>query len=305
MSVRTVDQLFADAHAVMRQAEIRGATEVRRLFSGGHDSLCAAVVASEYKSFYRGNSSKVVHHIKTGIGAAYTLEFVERVCRIMDWELKVWQSPSTYEQIVMKYGFPGPGAHRWPYSLLKDRCVSYMTRGKAKKMLVTGSRSQESVRRMGHVEPVHVGDWSVKKCRQCRASKRRGGVCPHGACRKVLVKLGRVWTAPCHDWSKAEQQHFMDELGLPINKLKVAMGMSGECFCGAFAAPGELDRIRQFAPDVAAEIDRLTEIAKAHGKPCVWGHRPAGEVATIETGPLCSSCDQRAASTGLLTINRS
>jgi hypothetical protein len=85
----------------------------------------------------------------------------------------------------------------------------------------------------------------------------------------------------------------MDEMGLPTNKLKVALGMSGECFCGAFAQPGELDLIRKYAPDVAVEIERLAAVAKECGSPCQWGTRPAGRLKVSTTGPMCSSCDQK------------
>ena len=130
---------------------------------------------------------------------------------------------------------------------------------------------------MGHVAPVKIGEMNSGK----------------------VVNKKRVWTAPCHDWSKAEQQHYMDEMGLPINRLKVAIGMSGECFCGAFAQPGEIDLIRQHCPDVAQEIERLQEIAKECGKPCIWGVRPAKPEKIAQTGPMCSSCDQRLAASGV------
>lgn len=279
--MRTVDELIESAQAVLEAAYLKGAYTIAPLFSGGHDSLCAVHLASQHRAF-RG----VVHHINTGIGAKYTREFVERVCGKFGWTLKVHKSKATYEQRVAEFGFPGPGSHDKTYNRLKDRCVYMATAGKAWKMLVTGCRAQESVRRMGHVEPVKIGD-----------TKRDGKTG-----RLLVVNRKRVWTAPCHDWSKAEQMLYMDEFGLPVNRVKVAVGLSGECFCGAFAAPGERELIREHCPDVSAEIDRLTEIAKVCGKPCVWGQRPAGDVAVAETGPLCSSCDRRAAASGLIVI---
>lgn len=94
----------------------------------------------------------------------------------------------------------------------------------------------------------------------------------------------------------------MHDHGLPVNKLKVALGMSGECFCGAFAQPGELDLIRRYAPDVAKEIDRLSIIAKQNDRPCEWGTRPTEKVCVMKTGPLCSGCDRRAEASGLIVI---
>jgi 3'-phosphoadenosine 5'-phosphosulfate sulfotransferase (PAPS reductase)/FAD synthetase len=276
--MREVDDLIDSAMSVLDRAYISGAYTMAPLFSGGHDSLCAVHLASQHRAF-RG----VVHHIDTGIGAKYTREFVERVCSKYGWTLKVWREDrETYEQIVRDHGFPGPAGHQYVYNRLKDRCIYRITKGKGWKMLVNGSRQQESTRRMGHAAPVRIGE----------VSKRDG---------KVRNRK-RVWTSPCYDWSKAEQQLYMDEFGLPVNKVKVAVGLSGECFCGAFAAPGERELIREHCPDVSAEIERLTEIAASCGKPCVWGQRPAGQTAIAETGPLCSSCDRRAAASGLLVI---
>jgi 3'-phosphoadenosine 5'-phosphosulfate sulfotransferase (PAPS reductase)/FAD synthetase len=251
------------------------------LFSGGHDSLVATHLASQHKAF-RGH----VYHIATGIGAQYTREFVQRVCDKFGWQLIILKSPETYEGYIRDYGFPGPGHHGITYNRLKERCVRMIVRGRKpwnnSAMLVTGARAQESVRRMGHVAPVQIG----------RRDKQTG----------KLVEANRVWTAPCHDWSKAEQMLYMDEYGLPVNKLKVALGMSGECFCGCFAQPGELDAIREHAPDVATEIDRLKTVAIECGKPCVWGQKPQGSVSVEPTGPLCVGCDRRATMSGVVQI---
>jgi len=94
----------------------------------------------------------------------------------------------------------------------------------------------------------------------------------------------------------------MDAFGLPRNPIKMSpLATTGECFGGAFARPGELEMIRQVCPDVAAEIDRLTKLA-APGKGCEWGKRQKNEkgLIMVETGPLCSSCDLKAAASGLL-----
>jgi 3'-phosphoadenosine 5'-phosphosulfate sulfotransferase (PAPS reductase)/FAD synthetase len=160
-----------------------------------------------------------------------------------------------------------------------------LTTGRKRVALVTGARSQESTRRMGHVEPVKVGEWQ----------ESADGTRKH-------VRKNRVWVAPCHDWSAEEQLAYMEWFDLPKNPVKLMLGMSGECFCGAFASPGELDRIRHHCPDVAAKIDRLAEIAKANGRPCVWGTRPdksKGKVTLPRTGELCSTCDLRAAAAGI------
>lgn len=284
--MRDVDQLIESAMATIHWGFCHAPHGVLSpLFSGGHDSMCAVHLASQHDRF-----TGDVHHIDTGIGARYTRRFVESVAERFRWRLIVHKSQETYEKFVMDRGFPGPAMHGFAYNRLKDRCVRKIAKGSLPRLLITGCRAQESVRRMGHVAPVQMGELKV--------DKKTG--------RKSRVNLSRIWTAPCHDWSKAEQQSYMDEFGLPTNKLKVAVGISGECFCGAFAQPGERELIREHAPDVESEIVRLTAVARDCGKHCEWGTRPqrGGTIVVSPTGPLCSSCDQRAAACGIQMVER-
>ncbi len=137
---------------------------------------------------------------------------------------------------------------------------------------------------MGSVEPLKIGEQSPKTGR--------------------VSNKYRYWVAPCHDWSNEDQREFMDEHDLPrTNPIKESpIGMSGECFCGAFAKPGEIDMIRKYAPDVAMEIDRLKLIAIECGKHSVWGTRPDRKkgIVVAQTGPLCNSCDVRAMAAGII-----
>lgn len=293
-SGRDADELLARALETIDRSEKEGcyrtpasSRRVFPLFSGGHDSYCACWIASKHRLF-DGN----VYHIDTGIGCRKTRTFVEQVCVEEGWKLNVVKSSSTYEWLVSSMGFPGPPLHRIAYNRLKDRCVRSLTKrnsyGHYRSLLITGCRSQESVRRMGHVEPVKVGEWS-------KAQQR-------------AVLTHRVWTAPCHDWSSDEQRHFMDVNGMPRNPIKMSpLGMSGECFCGCFARPEEFELIEEYAPDVATEIRRLTVVAKECGKPCGWGYearqRKEGKVVLDEalpTGPLCNSCDSKAKASGVI-----
>lgn len=251
------------------------------LFSGGHDSTCACHVASQHPNF-----DGTVHHIDTGIGSTRTRAHVEDTAKSLGWKLKVHKSPETYEKFVRDRGFPGPGRHQWVYVRLKDRCVRMIV-NRRRVALITGCRSQESVRRMGHVEPIKIGEPFIDK---------KTGL-------EKVDRKNRYWVAPCHDWSSEEQAAYMEEFDLPKNPVKLSLGMSGECFCGAFASPGEIERIRHHVPDVAAEIDRLAAVARECGKHDVWGTRPPGSRKGLEvarTGPLCSSCDLKAANAGVV-----
>lgn len=278
---RAAEALLASGLAVIDAAVSAGAVSFAPLLSGGHDSICACYVASQHPKV-----SPAAYHIKTGIGARAALDHVRFVCRDFGWTLTELKSSETYEKFVRERGFPGPGMHQWAYVRLKERCIRQIIGSLPGKVaLITGCRSAESERRMGHVAPVQVGE----------VSKKTG---------KVREKR-RIWTSPCHDWTDAEQRLFINEFGLPRNPLKESpIGMSGECFCGAFARPFELDLIRLYAPDVAAEIDRLSLIARECGKHHVWGTRPKGDQRNVvATGPLCSSCDRNARAAGVVFVD--
>lgn len=273
---RSPELLIENGLRVIDSAYAAGARIMRPLFSGGHDSLCACHLASQHPRF-----TGDVHHIRTGIGSKDTWQFVQDVCNSYGWKLKTYKSPATYRRFVQRLGFPGPGAHGWVYNWIKDRCVSMMVKG-TKALLLTGCREQESVRRMGHVEPLKIGE----------TSKKTG----------KTTKLNRFWTAPCHDWSVEEQRSYMEEFDLPRNPVKEKTGMSGECWCGAFASPGEMAILRQHCPDVAEEIDACRKIAIENGTHADWGtrHKNSKGLVEVESGQLCSSCDFRARAAGLL-----
>lgn len=288
--IRDPDELLTSALAVIDQGFATGVKYKRihrpmhpefmaPLFSSGNDSLCACHVASQHPRF-----GGKVYMIDTGIGAQAARDHAWATCQEHGWQLVKLKSPDTYEKFIRERGFPGPGMHQWAYNRLKERCVRMIVRRK-RVALITGCRSQESVRRMGHVEPIKVGNPTT-----------RNGV-------EVMESMNWYWLAPCHDWSAEEQSAYIDAHGLTRNPLKVLLGMSGECFCGAFASPGEYDRVRRFAPDVADEIDRLTEIAKECGKHAVWGTRPPGsqkgKVQVKRSGPLCGGCEVKAAACGV------
>jgi 3'-phosphoadenosine 5'-phosphosulfate sulfotransferase (PAPS reductase)/FAD synthetase len=79
---------------------------------------------------------------------------------------------------------------------------------------------------------------------------------------------------------------------LPLNEVTEHLHMSGECLCGAYAKPGELDEVGFFYPHAAAPLRALEAEAEAAGLPaCRWGQKPpGGGDATSPAGRLCSSC---------------
>lgn len=239
--------------------------KVFALFSGGHDSLCATHIASLHPSF----SGAV--HIHTGIGIPQTREFVHKTCKDMGWPLLEYTAQECgqdYEEMVLEYGFPGPPMHTKMYNRLKERPLRKLIREhKTKRMdkiiLISGCRSQESVRRMGHVQPIQKD----------------------GA---------KIWTAVIHDWTKHDCNNHIAAHDLPQNEVVRLLHKSGECLCGAYAKKGELQELKIWFPDVAARICALEVKVRAAGFDWGWEDgKTTRRTSSERAGPLCHSCEKQ------------
>jgi 3'-phosphoadenosine 5'-phosphosulfate sulfotransferase (PAPS reductase)/FAD synthetase len=240
------------------------------LFSGGNDSTVLAHI------FHQRATHAI--HANTTIGIEETRQFVRDTCA--DWGLPLIEKrpPDDYRALVLGRvtskdgesvwagGFPGPGAHWICYQRLKERCLDAVrhdlgianSRTKCA-VYIAGRRRQESERRED--VPLYEGDGSV------------------------------IWASPLAMWTKFDLNTYREMHGdVPENRVSGLIHMSGECLCGAFAHPGELDEIGYWFPEVRAEIDALAAEVKAAGfaEPlCIWGH---GEGVPSRRGRLCSSC---------------
>ena len=232
---------------------------VYALVSGGNDSTVAS-----HLSVRLGRFVDALVHINTGIGVTETGEYVRRFAQWLKMPLIEKHPPRDYEDLVMQYGFPGPAAHRYMYSWLKERPLREVRReaqgGKSRRvMFITGVRTTESRRRMGHV-----------------ASVQREG--------------NTVWVAPIKDFEHRDIWAYRDEFDLPRNEVVDFLHMSGECLCGAFSKPNELEWISLWYPDLGNRIRELEERAAAAGlKSCRWGPQSSKQLRQ-SPGPLCSDC---------------
>ena len=85
---------MTDPATTIREAE---ANSIYGMFSGGHDSLCAAALASLHPLFAGAI------HINTGIGIEETREFVRDTCERHFWPLHEIHAPEgKYEQMVLE-----------------------------------------------------------------------------------------------------------------------------------------------------------------------------------------------------------
>lgn len=247
------------------------------LFSGGHDSL----VSTHVSSFILKELGVDfwVYHGDTGIKIPETQDFVRMICEKYGWPLLIGEIPKfedTYEEIIKKHGFPGPGIgpHQFMYRRLKERALRHTISHKVKSsqyareniLLISGIRKFESRIRMGYT------DYTRKE-------------------------NSKIWCNPIFFWQTADCHKYMAENEIPRNRVKDQIGISGECLCGCFSDQGEFDRIAQCYPHVADEIDRLHQIAIEHGHPWFWTQgptqwaklNPPGQL-TIEGMGMCVRC---------------
>jgi len=134
---------------------------------------------------------------------------------------------TTYEEMVLAWGFPGPQQHKVMYTRLKERALRQLARDvEGRFVLSTGIRLDESVRRMRN----YAGAGQVYR---------------------DPVFTRRVWVNPIAHWSKADCHDYMDAEGLARNPVSDLMHKSCECMCGAYARPGEMQELETWFPDTA------------------------------------------------------
>lgn len=152
------------------------------------------------------------------------------------WVGEWTQGNTPYEDFVLNCGFPGPGQHGRMYQRLKQRAfrkvkkhIGRRPRG-SRILIVSGIRHDESAIRAGYK----------------RAYREEPKEC-------------FVWMNPFYHADALSFEMYRIEHGLPRNPVKKKCGISGECCCGAFAAPGEREAYRDVEPSFADYLDRLEE----------------------------------------------
>ena len=241
------------------------------LFSGGHDSLSITHWASQQPGF------SGVFHVNTRIGIEESNEFVRNTCRKYGWPLFEATPPELqYEDIVLRFGFPGPAAHRYTYVWLKERALNaFIQTQKVKRsdkiLLITGVRRQESIRRMGTTQ-------------------------------EVSKSGAKIWVAPFIDKSKVEVNDYLNNHNLPRNEVVDLIHKSGECLCGAYARQGELDELAVWFPKKAHYLRQLENRVKSAGFPWGWEDEPPAWFQQWQKGqmfmpgmqslfmPMCHDC---------------
>lgn len=254
------------------------------LFSGGNDSLVLLHWAIRNIEF------DAVVHLDTGIGVPESQQFVRETCKAWGVKLLIYSAkentkadgtldPMVYDDLVLEHGFPGPSAHFIMFSKLKQRSLERLKRDYAPRseiVYITGVRQDESARRKISVK----GEYD---------------------------KRGRtIWRNPLWDWTNESMDSYRRENELPTNPVSAKLGLSGECLCGAYAKPGELDRIAKHYPEVAQRIKalerRFTEQCALVGMPSWgwegkpprwWNEHKKGQGTLFAEQMICSGCSIR------------
>lgn len=260
--VERVTRLVVQAHRIVDKAWELAEGRMRAawcvLYSGGNDSTVLAHLMRDRVDY--------AVHANTTIGIEDTRKFVRDTCKEWGLDLLERTAPVSYRELVLERGFPGPGMHFKMYQRLKERCLDQVRRElvtdsrRQRVLFIAGRRRAESQRRQSI--PLYESDGSA------------------------------IWASPLAMWTKLDLATYRDMMrDVPLNEVSQKLHMSGECLCGAFAHPDELEEIRFWFPDVAAEIEALEAEVEAagHGEPfCRWGHGQGKPPE--ETGKLCTSC---------------
>lgn len=257
-----VERLVTEAHeildrAIEQHADGRQIVATCVLYSGGNDSTVLSHI-------FKARATHAIH-CNTTIGIEQTRQFVRDTCK--EWGLPLLEEypPATYRDLVIEQGFPGPGHHFKMYQRLKERGLR-----QARKRLVSDSRTERVVFIAGRRRAESQRRMSIPE------NEREGSI---------------IWASPLVRWHKPDMNTYRLMQGdVPVNEVSDLLHMSGECLCGAFAKAGELEEIREWFPEVAAEIDQLmVDVAEAGHGPTfsTWGHRQG---RPSSSGALCSSC---------------
>ena len=292
--IRTLDQAITRSLEILDEAfAAYPIVGTYWLSSGGNDS---AIVGHLLRGRY-----DAVLHVNTGTGIPETTRYVHAVAEAWGDTLHELHPKNSYRDLVLGkviastgpnagkravwQGFPGPPGHKVMYRHLKDEPLMAFRRS------VVGDQGR--TRKIAYLGGMRWAE-TDRRFRNAEAIDQDGAI---------------VWVSPIVHWTDAhmreyrarhrcqqDHEHAEHRLcfggALPLNEVTEHIHMSGECLCGAYAKPGELDEIEFFYPETAARLRGLEAEVEAAAIPaCRWGRKPpGGSDADTPAGRLCSSC---------------
>lgn len=225
------------------------------LLSGGKDSMATVKVLAD--------ADRLLGCVafETGVSTPDWKDFVADTCAKHGWPIEFYKTPSSYDDLVRKFGFPGPGKHGLFMNYLKGRCVRQFRKRHPDGILASGTRINESDRRAISTKPVSV--WE-----------------------------GAPILTPIYDWTTERTWHFFRANNFQRSPAYQTLGISGDCLCGAFAEKDEADKVHYHYPCVGKRLEALGhEIRDTQPTRCEWGwgwNRPRRKSA--KEAALCVEC---------------
>ena len=197
------------------------------LFSGGRDSLCTLEYMRRLGS--RTGAEVTALHVDTTAGFPEVEEYVKEVCSKLAVPLVTLRPERDYFETAKKWGIPGVRA-RWCCETLKVSPIrKYLSALQEPVVIYDGIRAAESP-----IRATYVPVWF------------------HPAFRCFSV-------SPLFYWSNQKVDSYIARLGLPQNPT-VALGCSGECWCGAYKSRADFEGLLQVHPEI---FDKLVDVEKA------------------------------------------
>jgi hypothetical protein len=224
---------------------------------------------------------------------------------MFDWHYLEYTTPQSYEESVLRYGFPGPAQHKTMYSRLKERALRMAIRDHTpahpleihKQELNTILNDMQPLplryqyvivrlvrRYLTQAITAYNQDLRpqvfVTGVRSLESVRRMGNVVS-------MQKHGRhLWLSPLISWSKGDVLNYRDAQALPHNEVVDVLHKSSECLCGAFAHAGELEELCLWYPQVGNYIKDLERRAYLAGKRWGWGEGPPRQKGKVPHGQL-------------------
>lgn len=203
------------------------------LFSGGKDSFATAKHLQEH-GLLRGCVA-----LETGIAVPEWKPTLEGMCAKHGFDLRFYATTDSFERVVQKYGFPGPGQHGMFMNYLKGRAIRQFKKANKGAILASGVRMDESSRRALSTKQVSFFE----------------GV-------KIF--------APIYDWTTERVWEYVRSHGYERPHAYSTLQISGDCLCGAFAQKDERSAIKFWYPAMHERLLALEALLPSEEK-STWG----------------------------------
>lgn len=228
------------------------------LVSGGKDSLTTATVLAQADRLLGCVA------LETTVCVPEWKDFVADTCARQGWPLEFFKTGDAYDDLVRRFGFPGPGKHGMFMNFLKGRGVRKFKKAHPDGILASGTRINESDRRFINTKPISV--WE-----------------------------GVPILTPIYDLTTEKTWHFFRSTGLQRSPAYETLQISGDCLCGAYAREDELDAVNYHYPCIGKRFDFLShELNKAdaitpHRREWGWGWKQPRKKSAKEAA-ICVEC---------------